>query len=181
MQNFGVTSKEHYGMLWYFLEWSIASLCYGYESSFLYFFMFLFTVILRWFIWYLHVMIEIYTWSCKTDHFFLVQGLNWRSVSSAGRDRGFKPRPGQRPGSLKNWKHHVGCDLLKSSFSSGDRYIWRWHEAVGLVSFSSQIQRGRKRTHDTVWWPLNRGLSSHFFLHICRDFDYLPLNGGSTV
>ena len=23
MQNFGVTSKEHYGMLWYFLEWSI--------------------------------------------------------------------------------------------------------------------------------------------------------------
>ena len=111
MQNFGVTSKEHYGMLWYFLEWSIASLCYGYESSFLYFFMFLFTVILRWFIWYLHVMIEIYTWSCKTDHFFLVQGLNWRPVSSAGRDRGFKPRPGQRPGSLKNWKHHVGCDL----------------------------------------------------------------------
>ena len=23
MQNFGVTKKEHYGMLWYFLEWSI--------------------------------------------------------------------------------------------------------------------------------------------------------------
>ena len=23
MQKFGVTSKEHYGMLWYFLEWSI--------------------------------------------------------------------------------------------------------------------------------------------------------------
>ena len=23
MQNFGVTNKEHYGMLWYFLEWSI--------------------------------------------------------------------------------------------------------------------------------------------------------------
>ena len=22
MQNFGVTNKEHYGMLWYFLEWS---------------------------------------------------------------------------------------------------------------------------------------------------------------
>ena len=21
MQNFGVTNKEHYGMLWYFLEW----------------------------------------------------------------------------------------------------------------------------------------------------------------
>ena len=21
--NFGVTNKEHYGMLWYFLEWSI--------------------------------------------------------------------------------------------------------------------------------------------------------------
>ena len=26
MQNFRVTNKEHYGMLWYFLEWSIASL-----------------------------------------------------------------------------------------------------------------------------------------------------------
>ena len=24
MQNFGVTNKEHYGVLWYFLEWSIA-------------------------------------------------------------------------------------------------------------------------------------------------------------
>ena len=23
MQNFGVSNKEHYGMLWYFLEWSI--------------------------------------------------------------------------------------------------------------------------------------------------------------
>ena len=23
MQNFGVTNKEHYGMLWYFLEWTI--------------------------------------------------------------------------------------------------------------------------------------------------------------
>ena len=23
IQNFGVTDKEHYGMLWYFLEWSI--------------------------------------------------------------------------------------------------------------------------------------------------------------
>ena len=23
VQNFGVTNKEHYGMLWYFLEWSI--------------------------------------------------------------------------------------------------------------------------------------------------------------
>ena len=23
MQNFRVTNKEHYGMLWYFLEWSI--------------------------------------------------------------------------------------------------------------------------------------------------------------
>ena len=25
MQNFGVTNKEHYGMLWYFLEWSIVN------------------------------------------------------------------------------------------------------------------------------------------------------------
>ena len=25
MQNFGVTNKEHYGMLWYFLEWSITT------------------------------------------------------------------------------------------------------------------------------------------------------------
>ena len=24
MQNLGVSNKEHYGMLWYFLEWSIA-------------------------------------------------------------------------------------------------------------------------------------------------------------
>ena len=23
MQHFGVTNKEHYGMLWYFLEWAI--------------------------------------------------------------------------------------------------------------------------------------------------------------
>ena len=26
MQNFGVTNKEYYGMLWYFLEWSITFL-----------------------------------------------------------------------------------------------------------------------------------------------------------
>ena len=26
MQNFGVTNKEHYDALWYFLEWSIAFL-----------------------------------------------------------------------------------------------------------------------------------------------------------
>ena len=26
MQNFGVTNKEHYGMLWHFLEWSITHL-----------------------------------------------------------------------------------------------------------------------------------------------------------
>ena len=25
MQNFGVTNNEHYGMLWYFLEWSIVA------------------------------------------------------------------------------------------------------------------------------------------------------------
>ena len=24
MENFGVTNKEHYRMLWYFLEWSMA-------------------------------------------------------------------------------------------------------------------------------------------------------------
>ena len=28
MQNFGVTNEEHYGMLWYFLEWSIGSRLY---------------------------------------------------------------------------------------------------------------------------------------------------------
>ena len=28
MQNFGVTNKEHYGMLWYFLEWSIHCFLY---------------------------------------------------------------------------------------------------------------------------------------------------------
>ena len=36
MQNFGVTNKEHYGMLWYFLEWSIHvmyTLC-GYYAHF---------------------------------------------------------------------------------------------------------------------------------------------------
>ena len=27
MQNFGVTNKEYYGMLWYFLCWSIALIC----------------------------------------------------------------------------------------------------------------------------------------------------------
>ena len=26
MQNFGVTDKEHHGMLWYFLEWSIMAI-----------------------------------------------------------------------------------------------------------------------------------------------------------
>ena len=26
MQNFGVTNKERYGMLWYFLEWSIVQM-----------------------------------------------------------------------------------------------------------------------------------------------------------
>ena len=26
MQNFGMTNKEHYGLLWYFLEWSIGEL-----------------------------------------------------------------------------------------------------------------------------------------------------------
>ena len=35
MQNFGVTNKEHYGMLWYFLEWSIArrSVASSYQGS----------------------------------------------------------------------------------------------------------------------------------------------------
>ena len=36
MQNFGVTNKEHYGMLWYFLQWSIHvlyTLC-GYYAHF---------------------------------------------------------------------------------------------------------------------------------------------------
>ena len=27
MQNFGVTKKEYYGMLWYFLYWSIGLIC----------------------------------------------------------------------------------------------------------------------------------------------------------
>ena len=32
MQNLGVTNKEHYGMLWYFLEWSTGScLCSIYK------------------------------------------------------------------------------------------------------------------------------------------------------
>ena len=29
MENFGVTNKEYYGMLWYFLEWSIRNLKNG--------------------------------------------------------------------------------------------------------------------------------------------------------
>ena len=29
MQNFGVTNKEHYGMLWYFLEWSVKLNAWG--------------------------------------------------------------------------------------------------------------------------------------------------------
>ena len=37
MQNFGVTNKEHYDMLWYFLEWSIYStwvkMFYGLKTS----------------------------------------------------------------------------------------------------------------------------------------------------
>ena len=33
MQNFGVTNKEHYGMLWYFLVWSIAKLLRGYDED----------------------------------------------------------------------------------------------------------------------------------------------------
>ena len=28
MQNFGVTKKEHYGMLWYFLQWSTEPLTF---------------------------------------------------------------------------------------------------------------------------------------------------------
>ena len=31
MQNFWVTNKEHYGMLWYFLEWSITVAAFGNE------------------------------------------------------------------------------------------------------------------------------------------------------
>ena len=31
MQNFVVTNKEHYGMLWYFLEWSIVVFDYAFE------------------------------------------------------------------------------------------------------------------------------------------------------
>ena len=30
MQKFGVTNKQYYGMLWYFLEWSITSLGLAY-------------------------------------------------------------------------------------------------------------------------------------------------------
>jgi len=34
MQNFGVTDKDHYGMFWYFLEWSIQLTLLGAESCF---------------------------------------------------------------------------------------------------------------------------------------------------
>ena len=33
MQNFGVTNKEHYGVLWFFLEWSIAKAVISPRSS----------------------------------------------------------------------------------------------------------------------------------------------------
>ena len=32
MQNLGVKNKEYYGMLWYFLEWSITELCHGRDA-----------------------------------------------------------------------------------------------------------------------------------------------------
>ena len=34
MQNFGVTDKDHYGMFWYFLEWSIQLTLLGAGSCF---------------------------------------------------------------------------------------------------------------------------------------------------
>ena len=44
LQNFGVTNKEHYGMSWYFLQWSIVCscncnclLCRSFSSVFTYF------------------------------------------------------------------------------------------------------------------------------------------------
>ena len=33
MQNFRVTNKEHYGMLWYFLEWSIGRVVHPYRRG----------------------------------------------------------------------------------------------------------------------------------------------------
>ena len=34
LQNFGVTDKDHYGMFWYFLEWSIQLTLLGAGSCF---------------------------------------------------------------------------------------------------------------------------------------------------
>ena len=33
MQYFGVTNKEHYGMLWYFLQWSLAEFLHPYNDD----------------------------------------------------------------------------------------------------------------------------------------------------
>ena len=38
MQNFGATNKEYYGMLWYFLEWSICSFKEPLDCYFLFIF-----------------------------------------------------------------------------------------------------------------------------------------------
>ena len=34
IQSFGVTNKEHFGMLWYFLEWSINVLAFANVQNF---------------------------------------------------------------------------------------------------------------------------------------------------
>ena len=33
MQYFGVTNKEHYGMLWYFLEWSLGHRVFSHDVT----------------------------------------------------------------------------------------------------------------------------------------------------
>ena len=33
MQNFGMTNKEYYGMLWYFLEWSVGRALHRYRRG----------------------------------------------------------------------------------------------------------------------------------------------------
>ena len=42
-------------------------------------------------------------------------------------------------------------------------------------------QRWPRSLNRSERWALNRGLISHSFLQLFREFDYWPLNGGSTV
>ena len=52
---------------------------------------------------------------------------------------------------------------------------------LGRYFPSSYSWNKAKLKVSTAWWPLNRGLSSHSFLQLFRDFDYWPINRGLPV